>query len=556
MQKNYNMMIRLLVLVSLLSGSLAWAHNPEFWQSFDNEFIQMEMTYKNNPNVKSRYPIFLRKTLEGLLGWYPGTVWDMASRCSFSELNLALSAAGPLQSKSLVLDDFIQRCKPVYSKNNMMNVLKIISQRGSFHNHPFFKYSFLNFPNGLKTRALWGLRSEEKRDLIIIRPGVYANVDELIAERYMLFMLTELNDYHILVLENSTSGDHFVNNENVIIGGPKEAFENLYLIEQLRKHPKLSGLIGKVHLMGISLGANGVLLSSLINQKENHKYFDKTVLFCPVVDLKASFHAQMQNGAKPFIMDLWSSRRFQDLEGKENFELASFWSSLFSLTPRWVNSAWSWFEKKYKFQPEWQKYLPSEFYSGDFKKDYQFFNQQTRVPDNFYAIATKTDPIVFPEDNYEKLAAKTHENTFFYKFEDGFHCSMAYAYQWKFLDTFFTGIFGLPTQAEVKPVRKYQLTIEKVHPHAAETISGELQIRSVEVAKLDKDLVELLVYFTGEFSAETHSKSGHVVIPLKDLYLDEHFVEYDIEVIRSYIKRLIQTKFTIEKDSDAVFIKI
>jgi hypothetical protein len=38
--------------------------------------------------------------------------------------------------------------------------------------------------------------------------------------------------------------------------------------------------------------------------------------------------------------------------------------------------------------------------------------------------------------------------------------------------------------------------------------------------------------------------------------LDEHFVEYDIDVIRSYIKRLIQTKFTIEKDGAAVFIKI
>tara|TARA_B110001454_G_scaffold219202_1_gene251926 strand:- start:1966 stop:3636 length:1671 start_codon:yes stop_codon:yes gene_type:complete len=555
MQKNYNMKMRILFLAALLSASMAWGHNPEFWQSFDNEFVKMEMSYQNNPDVKSRYPKFLRKALEGLLGWYPGTVWDMTSDCSFAELNHALAATGPLKSKSLVLDDFIQRCHPVYSKNNVINVLKIISQRGSFHRHPFFKYSFLNFPNGIKTRALWGMRSEEKRDLIVIRPGVYANVDELIAERYILFMLTELNDYHILVLENSTSGDHFVNNENVMIGGPKEAFENLYLIEQIRKHPRLSGLVGRIHLMGMSLGANGVLLSSLINQKENHKYFDKTVLFCPVVDLKASFQVQMQSGVKPFLIDLWSSRRFQDLERKKNFELPSFWSALFSLTPRWVNSAWAWFEKNYKFQPDWLKYVPSEFYSGDFTKDYQFFDEQTRLPDNFYAIATKTDPIVLPEDNYEKLAAKAHENTFFYKFEDGFHCSMAYAYQWKFLDTLFTGVFGLPPQTEIKLPKKYQLAIEKVHPHAAESISGELQIRSVEIAKLDKDSVELLVYFTGDFAAEIHSRSGHAVIPLKDLYLDEHFVEYDIEVIRNYIKRLIQTKFTIEKEGESIFIK-
>lgn len=545
-----------LILASLLSVSSAWAHNPEFWQSFDNEFIKMEMTYQNNPEVKSRYPKVLRTILEGIFGWYPGTVWDMKSDCSFTELSQALAAIGPLNSKSLALDDFIRRCNPVYSKNNAMNVLKIISQRGSFHHHPFFKYSFLNFPNRLKTRAFWGVRSEEKRDLIVIRPGVYANVDELIAERYLLFMLTELNDYHILVLENSTSGDHFVNNDNVIIGGPKEAFENLYLIEQIRKHPRLSSLVAKIHLMGISLGANGVLLSSLINQKEKYKYFDKTVLFCPVVDLKASFQTQMQSGVKSFLLDLWSRRRFQDLDGKAGFELAPFWPSLSSLTPRWVNSAWSWFEKNYKLQSEWQNYLPPEFYSGDFTKDYQFFNEQTRLPDNFYAVATKTDPIVIPKGNYEKLAAKAHENTFFYKFEEGFHCSMAYAYQWEFLDTFFTGIFGLPPQTEVKTKKKYHLNMAKTHPPEAQSISGELQIRSVEVAKLDKELVELLVYFTGHSDVESYVKSGHVLIPLKDLHLDEHFVEYDFEVIRSYIKRLIQTKFTIEKEDGSVFIKI
>lgn len=546
------MILRFLFFISAFCGSSAWAHDPEFWRAFDNDFIQMEMIYQNNPEVKSRYPKLLRNALEGVLGWHPGTVWDMKTDCSFAELNQRLTSAVALNSKPAILDEFIQRCQPVFSKSNLVNALKNISQRGSFHNHPFFKYSFLNFPNHLKTRALWGMRSKEKRDLIIVRPGVYANVDELIAERYMLFLLTELNGYHVVVLENSTSGDHFNNNENVVIGGPKEAFENLYLIEQIRKHPKLSGLVGKIHLMGISLGANGVLLSSLINQKENHRYFDKTVLFCPVVDLKMSFRAQMQPGVRSFLIDIWSSRRFQDIRGKKDFQLAPFWESLSQLSPRWVNSAWSWFEKKYQWQPQWLKYLTAEFYSGDFTKDYRFFTEQTRLPDNFYALATKTDPIVFPESNYLKLAVKAHENTFFYMFEDGFHCSLAYTYQWKFLDTLFTGIFGDTLWGESSAVKKYQVSMTPSHPQAGETSSGHLEIRSVEVAKLDKEWVELLVYF----ATDSHAGSGHVLIPLKDLYLDEHVVEYDSEVIRSYIKRLIQTKFETEKEGEAVFIKI
>lgn len=545
-------MREVLLFISLFWLSAAWAHDPDFWQSFNSDFVQMEMTYQNNPNVKSRYPKFFRKMLEGLLGWHPGAVWDKTNECSFAELKDNLSTSAPLSSKPAMLDEFVRRCEPAYSKNNMMNSLKALSQRGSFHHHPFFKYSYLNFPNGLKTRALWGLRSEEKRDLIIIRPGIYANVDELIAERYLLFMLTEINDYHILVIENSTSGDHFVNNETVTIGGPKETFENLYVIDQIRKHPKISSLVGRIHMMGISLGANGVLLASLINQKEKHRYFDKTILFCPVADLKASFQKQMQNGLRPFMIDLWSSRRFQDIEDKKDFKLESFWESLFSLKPRWVTGAWNWFESNYKKHSEWQRYLPNEFYSGDFTKDYNFFNEKTRLPDNLYVVATKTDPIVFPEDNYAKLAAKAHENTFFYMLEDGFHCSMAYAYQWKFLDALFSGMIGSNDIVTDEAKRKYRLTVKTAHAPSKDLISGDLEIRSVEVSKLDTKSVELLVYF----HTESHVTSAHVEIPLADLYLDEHFVGYDIEAIRNYIKRLIQTKFRIEKEADGIFIKI
>lgn len=552
MQKSYSMTRKILTLILLFWLSSARAHESEFWQSFNSDFVQMEMVYQDNPNVKSRYPKFFRRMLEGLLGWNPGTVWDKKNECSFAELKANLGSVAPLGSKTAILDDFVHQCEPAYSKNNVMNTLKVISQRGSFHHHPFFKYSYLNFPNGLKTRALWGMRSEEKRDLIIIRPGIYANVDELIAERYLLFMLTELNDYHILVIENSTSGDHLANNESVTIGGPKEAFENLYVIDQIRKHPKISRLVGRIHMMGISLGANGVLLASLINQKETHRYFDKTILFCPVVDLKASFEKQMQSGFRPFMIDFWSSRRFQDIEGKRDFKLASFWESLISLKPRWVNGAWNWFELNYKIHSEWQRYLPKEFYSGDFVKDYQFFNEQTRLPDNLYVVATKTDPIVFPSDNYEKLAAKRHDNTFFYMFDEGFHCSMAYAYQWKFLDTLFSVMIGSNEVVANEANRKYRLNITKSHPPAHDLISGDLEIRSVEVSKIDTKSVELLVYFHGESLV----KSAHVEIPLRDLYLDEHFIGYDIEVIRNYIKRLIQTKFRIEKEADGVFIKI
>ena len=434
------------VFIFLLAYSKAGAHSDAFWKSIETDFVSMELTYLNNPSVESRYPALARFFLESFWGWNPGTTWDMSTSCDLDQFKTNLVLEQTPVKKQLVVTKFLRRCSPIYSKNNMLNGLKIISQKGSFENHPFFKYSFLNFPDKVKTRALWGFKTQSKRDLVIIRPGIFASVDELIAEKYLLYILTELNNFHVVVLENSTSGDHIVNNEHGMIGGPKEAFENLYLVDQIRKNKTLAALVDKVHLLGISLGANGVLLSSLVNQKQNYRYFDKTLLLCPVVDLKASFQAQMANGWTPYLLDWWSSYRFKDLAKKKDFQLESAVDSLLSLSPRWVNGVWMWLEKKYLYRASWQLYLSKDFYTGQFKNDYQFFSNQTMLPMQLFVLATEVDPIVVPEMNFDRLSKHANEHTFFAKFENGIHCSFAYTYQWKFLDRFLSGLLESSTK--------------------------------------------------------------------------------------------------------------
>lgn len=547
------MKTRFVLIICFLMSSFAQAHSDQFWKSLNNDFIKMEMKYEKNAIVKSRYPRAMRTILEGVFGWYPGTTWDQESQCSLEELKAAIQSEILPSKKQSIVANYVQNCSPVHSRMNFMNGLKIISQKGSFTSHPFFKYSFLSYPGGIKTRALWGIRAAEKRDLLIVRPGIYASVDEVIAERYILFLLTEINGYHVVVLENSTSGDHIVNNDVVSVGGAKEAYENLYLIEQIRKHPQLAPLVDKIHLLGVSLGANGVLLASLVNQKNERKYFDKTFLFCPVVDLPASFQTQMESGFRPLLLDWWSSHRFQDIEGKSDFQLESLWDSISSLSPRWVKGAWSWFHKKYRFHKDWQLYLGKDFYTGEFDKDYSFFNDQTTLPDQLYVLATKTDPIVFPEINFHLLEKKGHDKTFFYQFEDGFHCSFAYTYQWKFLDTLFTSMINSEMPVDSGPKKeKYELVIDTRHHRAIE--SSQLDIRSVEVSKLDFESVELLVYFSTRAHQTDAFLSGHVKIPLKDLYLDAHHTDYDPEAIRNFIKRYLQTKFRIQKEANKFII--
>lgn len=541
------------ILVTIVGFSKASAHSDQFWTSLNDDFVNVELKYHENTDVESRYPKILRTLLEGTLGWHPGTVLHMKTECDLSLFKSTFVNESVVSKKQAILQEYMDRCAPVFSKNNFMSGLKAISQRGSFRSHPFFKYSFLNFPGGIKTRAILGIKNQVKRDLIVVRPGIFSSVDELIAERYLLFILTELNDFHVVVLESSTSGDHIVNNEHGMIAGPKEAFENLYLIERLRKNKNFGPLIGKIHLMGMSLGANGVLLSSLVNQSEKHRYFDKTMLLCPVVDFKSSFSAQMQSGLIPFLLDWWSSRRFKDLEAKKDFVLtpAGALESFWSLTPRWVKSAWAWYEKKYKYQPTWQPYLSKDYYTGDFTKDFDFFNESTILPSHLYVIATKTDPIVHPDANYERLRSRANDDTFFYMFDYGFHCSFAYTYQWKFLDQFFMGILE-SKESESRKTEMFHLDVRKGIKQGPADSSDIPEIRSVEVSKLASKHVELLVYFLGH----SHLISAHVRIPLASFALDIQPGEFDSEVVRNYIKRLVQTKAEIVTEKDRFFIKI
>lgn len=533
----------------MLFGDCAFGHTDEFWKSLENNFIKMEINYKENLLVESRFPRSMRFLLEGLWGWHPGTAWDMKTDCDLAEFKAEMISRIPVASKVSILENFLKRCRPIFSKNSVLIGLKALTQKGSLINHPFFKYAFLNFPGGIKTRALLGIKTQTKQDLIIVRPGIFASTDELIAERYLLYLLNELNGFHVIVLENSTSGDHLVNNQLGIIAGPKEAFENLYLIDHIKTHPQLGPLVNKIHVMGISLGGNGVLLSSLINKKYGYKYFDKTLLLCPVVNLRQSFSDQMGNGFTQYIIDWWGSRRFKDLKNKREFELEPALTSLFSLSPRWIRGAWAWFEKKYDFQPTWQSYFSKDFYSGDFKTDYEFFKDQTPLPKNLFVLSSKTDPIVHLEENYDKLLARANEDTFFYKFDNGFHCSFAYTFQWKFLDGFISGIFE---SVDLKLKEKYFMeAVNLVHDSPDDPIDKP-EIRSVEIAKFETGSVELLVYFL----SRSHLRNGHVVIPLANLALDKDHVQYDVEAIRNYIKRFVQTKAEIGFESNRFFIKI
>ena len=120
---------------------------------------------------------------------------------------------------------------------------------------------------------------------MILRLGVFSNVEEFLPERFLLMQIFEQGLANVLVLENSTGADFIANNQRWTMGGYDEGLQNMQVVRMLRRSSApLSQLISSVHLMGVSLGGHGVLFASLLNQyngQPEHQAIQSFTTFCP-----------------------------------------------------------------------------------------------------------------------------------------------------------------------------------------------------------------------------------------------------------------------------------
>lgn len=437
------------IFVTLVSFSSPNPSKPEFltldemWASakWKNDFISPTDVNDVADKIPGSYPVWAKKLLDIGFGWTPGPNEKSKLQCDATSLRKVLSSAKTAGDKLKIFSDAYQNCSPVESTTNSLNVFKNISQRYPYLENPLYHRVTLHFPGDIKTKALFVFKDLKPRDLIIFRPGIFGTTDDLIAEKYLLKIFFELSDFNMIVLESSSSSDHMYNNPKIYLGGVKEGYENLYLIEQLRGHPQFSALIKNINLIGMSLGGNGVLFASYMNQINKYKFFNKTLLICPVVDMNKTFAKARESVFNKYTMDLWVSRRFGPAFSKRPDSLKSgFLSSLFALKPRYIPAYYDLAEKDYYLDPKlYKNFYPLE-YSGNFEKDLNFYQKMVQLPRDFYYLATPRDELVNPQINYQYIKNKATGNEFIYSFPEGQHCSFAYTYNWEFLVALFLGI--------------------------------------------------------------------------------------------------------------------
>ena len=305
-----------------------------------------------------------------------------------------------------------------------------------------------------KFRGLFGIHDfTKKRPFIIIRLGIHGNVDELIAERFLLRIIYENLDANVLVLESLSSHAFLESNKNISLGGADEGLQTFLALNEIDR-PPFNFLISDVHLVSLSMGAHGTFVTAMLDQ-QNSKRIKSVLNFCPLINLKETFdhHNRPDSNLQNALVDLWNVRRLKALFGIYGHEpeLNSWWKTALDLKPRFTPHVLELLNRDRKVPlvtvaelekkipgMKWPEGLREHFLHSDGVFDlnnFWPFYKNINIPMMIYT--TPNDPLVLNELNSEQIFRGRQPGDFkllkYHRLERGTHCGLAPVYQWDYI---------------------------------------------------------------------------------------------------------------------------
>ncbi len=383
------------------------------------------------------YPPMIYKTMSRLSKWSPKMdVTDLTERCKLTFSSPRLSPKDCQADYKLnFLDDF---------KSKLFFKFDISDP------NQFQKITFELKP-GLKIRGMLASHQNQKKPLVIFRMGIHGNIDEFLAERYLLKLIYEDLGYHVLALESLTSHGFLKINDRVTIGGFEEGLHTFFILNQIVNNEfSWTKDITDIHLMGVSMAGAGLFLTTYLDEQFEHK-IKSVQAFCPLINLQKTFEYHSRPGWFSAYFDLWNSRRLKALYDK-NPALGeiNLWPMIFDLKPRFTPAAFDWINKKepkpilnlktfqnhfpkIKFSPEIIAHIENSKSLYELNNFWPVFKNE-KTPIQIYV--TPNDPAVVNYLNTDLIQSRRQPGDFSKtKITElnGVHCALASEYQWPFL---------------------------------------------------------------------------------------------------------------------------
>ncbi len=460
------------LLVLILTGFCsASAMTPEnFMSSFQSSRIEFPADDSSFAAVNpGRYPPALIWLFQDLFSWKPlGIKEDYLRGCHPEDLYRRIVETTDAREQANRIKEHKMQCGPSFqngSKWEWYNSIRIMSMELKIHEHSYFRRVVFSLSDGTRLKGLLALKGDnKKRPFVVVRLGIFSNVEEFLPERYLLMQMYEQGLANVLILENMSSADFIAHNRRSGMGGYEEGLQNLRVAEILRdKKEPISKLVSSLHFFGISFGGHGVLFASLLDQI-NKNQIDSFTGICPVVNLRDSFNSLVRPNLLGVGADFWSSLRLEGLQKKDR-ALADYGiPDLLKLRPVFLPRVIDFLEEEFNKNPPSTKgiKLPPEPYSN--KTIWQannFWSAYRKVDSPVLVFGTVSDSMVSPNDNVywlDNKAADWNSDVGVVIFEYGFHCTLPIAYDWASMASLFNGrIMAYDRQTKIKE-RKIELT--------------------------------------------------------------------------------------------------
>lgn len=343
---------------------------------------------------------------------------------------------------------------PIYleSSGGISEIMRSLFIKFDVSDTKHFRKVWFKPTANLKFRGLLGLHDDQKkRPLVIIRMGVYGNVDDITGERFMVKAAYEAIGANVLVLENLTSHSFISQNKEISFAGVEEGLQTFLAMHYL-KQSGLGELVSSWHILSISLGAQGSFVTALLDQ-QNGKLLKSIALFCPLINLEATFNEHSRPGFKNVLADLWSAGRLTLLRRRyeQEPELQGLWKSLFDQQPRFAPALMKIMNRERKkpllSSAQVEAVVPGMKWPVKFKQHMEnsksfyelnnFWSAYEGVKTPIMIYTTPNDPLVINKINSELIFRGVLPGDFasvnYHRLSKGTHCGLSPVYRWDYI---------------------------------------------------------------------------------------------------------------------------